>query len=136
MKRKEIANRADVKLLVDEFYIKVRADNLLGPIFNEIITDWDQHLEHLTTFWETSLFIGKKLDHKYVGNPLVAHEKVDKTLDHTISEMHFGVWLNLWYATLDQFFEGEIADNAKRRARKMGTFMYLKIFEARQNKQP
>ena len=136
MKRKEIANRADVKLLVDEFYIKVRADNLLGPIFNEIITDWDQHLDHLTTFWETSLFIGKKLDHKYVGNPLVAHEKVDKTLDHTISEMHFGVWLNLWYATLDQFFEGEIADNAKRRARKMGTFMYLKIFEARQNKQP
>ena len=136
MKRKEIDNRADVKLLVDEFYIKVRADNLLGPIFNEIITDWDQHLDHLTTFWETSLFIGKKLDHKYVGNPLVAHEKVDKTLDHTISEMHFGVWLNLWYATLDQFFEGEIADNAKRRARKMGTFMYLKIFEARQNKQP
>ena len=136
MKRKEIANRADVKLLVDEFYIKVRADNLLGPIFNEIITDWDQHLDHLTTFWETSLFIGKKLEHKYVGNPLVAHEKVDKTLDHTISEMHFGVWLNLWYATLDQFFEGEIADNAKRRARKMGTFMYLKIFEARQNKQP
>ncbi|QCE42269.1 group III truncated hemoglobin [Psychroserpens sp. NJDZ02] len=136
MKRKEIANRADVKLLVGEFYIKVRADNLLGPIFNEIITDWDQHLDHLTTFWETSLFIGKKLDHKYVGNPLVAHEKVDKTLDHTISEMHFGVWLNLWYATLDQFFEGEIADNAKRRARKMGTFMYLKIFEARQNKQP
>lgn len=135
MKRKEIANRADVKLLVDEFYIKVRADNLLGPIFNEIITDWDQHLDHLTTFWETSLFIGKKLEHKYVGNPLIAHEKVDDMLDNTISEMHFGVWLNLWYATLDQFFEGEIADNAKRRARKMGTFMYLKIFEARQNKQ-
>ena len=26
----------------------------------------------------------------------------------------------------------EVADNAKRRARKMGTFLYLKIFEARQ----
>jgi hemoglobin len=28
-------------------------------------------------------------------------------------------------------FEGEYAENAKRRARKMGTFMYLKIFEVR-----
>ncbi|MFQ3238023.1 MAG: hemoglobin [Olleya marilimosa] len=134
MKQKEITNRDDVKLLVDQFYIKVRADSVLGPIFNTIIKDWETHLDHLTTFWETSLFIGKKLEHKYVGNPLIAHEKVDATLDHTITEMHFGIWLNLWYATLDQFFEGEIADNAKRRARKMGTFMYLKIFEARQNK--
>jgi len=134
MKQKEITNRDDVKLLVDQFYMKVRADSVLGPIFNTIIKDWETHLDHLTTFWETSLFIGKKLEHKYVGNPLIAHEKVDATLDHTITEMHFGIWLNLWYATLDQFFEGEIADNAKRRARKMGTFMYLKIFEARQNK--
>lgn len=134
MKQKEITNRDDVKLLIDQFYIKVRADSVLGPIFNTIIKDWETHLDHLTTFWETSLFIGKKLEHKYVGNPLIAHEKVDATLDHTITEMHFGIWLNLWYATLDQFFEGEIADNAKRRARKMGTFMYLKIFEARQNK--
>lgn len=134
MKQKAITNRDDVKLLVDQFYIKVRADSVLGPIFNTIIKDWETHLDHLTTFWETSLFIGKKIEHKYVGNPLIAHEKVDATLDHTITEMHFGIWLNLWYATLDQFFEGEIADNAKRRARKMGTFMYLKIFEARQNK--
>ncbi|PIB31521.1 globin [Gaetbulibacter sp. 5U11] len=134
MKQKEITNRDDVKLLIDQFYIKVRADSVLGPIFNTIIKDWETHLDHLTTFWETSLFIGKKLEHKYVGNPLIAHEKVDAILDHTITEMHFGIWLNLWYATLDQFFEGEIADNAKRRARKMGTFMYLKIFEARQNK--
>ncbi len=134
MKRKEISNRADVKLLVDEFYVKVRADNLLGPIFNKIITDWDSHLDHLTTFWESSLFIGKKLDKKYIGNPLEAHEKVDKAVNHSISEMHFGVWLNLWHATIDQYFEGEIADNAKRRARKMGTFMYLNIFKARQTK--
>ena len=27
--------------------------------------------------------------------------------------------------------EGDFAENAKRRARKMGSFMYLKIFEAR-----
>ncbi|MBL7559423.1 group III truncated hemoglobin [Olleya sp. YSTF-M6] len=132
MNRKTISNRQDVRLLVDQFYLKVRADNVLGPIFNDVITDWDSHLNHLTTFWESSLFIGKKIAHKYVGNPLEAHEKVDAKMKHTITEMHFGIWLNLWYGTIDQYFEGEIADNAKRRARKMGTFMYLKIFEARQ----
>lgn len=132
MNRKTISNRQDVRLLVDQFYLKVRADNVLGPIFNDVITDWDSHLNHLTTFWESSLFIGKKLAHKYVGNPMEAHEKVDAKMKHTITEMHFGIWLNLWYETIDQYFEGEIADNAKRRARKMGTFMYIKIFEARQ----
>ena len=49
--------------------------------------------------------------------------------------MHFGIWLNLWYQTLEELFEGEVTENAKRRARKMGTFMYLKIFEARQKSQ-
>lgn len=134
MNKRIINNREDVKFLVEEFYKKVRIDDLLGPFFNEVITDWDTHLEHLTTFWETSLFIGRKLDHKYTGNPLEAHVKTDNAFDNRISELHFGVWLNLWYATIDAYFEGENADNAKRRARKMGTFMYLKIFEARQNK--
>ena len=76
--------------------------------------------------------MAKKLEHKYSGNPLEAHVKVDKNYNHSITELHFGIWLNLWYQTLDELFEGEVVENAKRRARKMGTFMYLKIFEARQ----
>ncbi|WGD34918.1 group III truncated hemoglobin [Olleya sp. YS] len=134
MNRKTISTRDDVTLLVHEFYKKVRIDALLGPIFNDAITDWETHLDHLVTFWETSLFIGRKLEHKYTGNPLEAHVKIDTRYNQTITELHFGVWLNLWYATIDQYFEGDVADNAKRRARKMGTFMYLKIFEARHNK--
>ena len=127
----DIQNREDIALLVSEFYKKVRRDEVLGPFFNETIKDWDQHLDHLTTFWETSLFMTKKLKHKYQGNPLEAHVKVDKQFHHSITELHFGIWLNLWYETLDELFVGEIVENAKRRARKMGTFMYLKIFEAR-----
>jgi hemoglobin len=128
----DIQNREDIALLVSEFYKKVRQDDVLGPFFNETITHWDQHLDHLTTFWETSLFMAKKLERKYYGNPLEAHVKVDKNYKHSITELHFGIWLNLWYQTLDELFEGDVVENAKRRARKMGTFMYLKIFEARQ----
>jgi len=127
MEKKEIKNRDDVSLLVAKFYEKVRIDGTLGPFFDRI-EDWDEHLDRLTTFWESSLF----LQTKYYGNPLEAHSKADREHGNKITELHFGVWLNLWFQTIDELFVGETADNAKRRARKMGTFLYLKIFEARQ----
>jgi hemoglobin len=127
----DINSRNDVYLLVSSFYKKVRADAVLGPFFNKVIKDWDAHLEKLTTFWESSLFMTRKLEHRYKGDPLQAHVKVDKDHNHSITELHFGLWLNLWFQTIDELFEGEVAENAKRRARKMGSFLYLKIFEAR-----
>jgi hemoglobin len=66
-----------------------------------------------------------------LGDPLKAHVKVDAGHNHSITEYDFGVWLNLWHQTIDENFEGDYARNAKRRARKMGTFLYLKIFEER-----
>ncbi|WP_460218545.1 group III truncated hemoglobin [Psychroserpens sp. MEBiC05023] len=130
--KQDIQTRDDIFLLVTTFYNKVRADESIGHFFNETIKDWDAHLDHLTAFWETSLFMTRKLEKKYYGNPLEAHVKVDQQYEHSINEMHFGIWLNLWAQTLNELFEGEVTENAKRRARKMGTFMYLKIFEARQ----
>ncbi len=132
MTKTDIDTRADVYKLVSTFYEKVRKDDVLGPFFNRVITDWDSHIEHLTTFWETSLFMTRKLEKKYQGNPLEVHVKVDKENNNTISELHFGIWLNLWLQTIDELFVGDVAENAKRRARKMGTFLYLNIFQARQ----
>lgn len=123
----DIRNREDVSFLVNTFYAKIRKDELLGPIFNERITHWDEHLEHLTDFWESSLFFVNK----YKGNPLEKHVEVDAATKNTINEHHFGVWLNHWIQTLDALFEGEKVNIAKNRARKMGTFIYIKLFEAR-----
>ena len=127
MNKKDIKTRDDVYLLVTSFYKKVRADATLGPFFNTTVQDWEAHYELLTTFWESSLF----LNTKYTGDPLKAHIQVDRVNHHAITELHFGIWLNLWYQTLDELFCGDYTENAKRRARKMGTFIYLKIFEAR-----
>lgn len=132
MEKREIKNREDVFLLVSEFYKKVRKDPVLGPFFNRVITDWEAHIDRLTTFWETSLFMTKKLEKRYQGNPLQVHIHVDQENDHAITQEHFGLWINLWFATLDDYFVGEVAQNAKNRARKMGTFMYINIFQARQ----
>lgn len=129
MSNRKLKSREDVSLLVNTFYGKVRQDELLGPIFNGIISDWESHLELLTDFWETNLFFKRK----YFGNPMHAHVEVDKQVDHTINEMHFGTWINLWVQTLDELFEAddEVAQIAKNRARHMGTFLHLNIFNSR-----
>lgn len=125
--KKEIENRADVSLLVHSFYAKIRANEEIGPFFNEMIQDWDEHLEKLTDFWETNLFAVRK----YFGNPIEAHNKVDEKFNNVIDSSIFGLWLNLWFETLDELFEGENVEILKRRARKMSTFLMVNIVENR-----
>jgi hemoglobin len=124
--KSDIKTKDDVALLVSSFYTKVRNDNILKPFFSSI-ENWDKHLDTLTAFWESSLF----LKTKYYGNPLEAHIKIDQANENTITQEHFGIWMNLWFETIDELFEGEYATMAKNRARKMSTFLYLKLFEAR-----
>ena len=126
--RKQIENRADVSFLVHQFYAKIRADEEIGFYFNEMISDWDAHLEKLTDFWETNLFGVRK----YKGNPHAVHNEVDAHFDEKITTNEFGIWLNHWFQTIDEHFEGENADTLKRRARKMSTFLYMSMFQHRQ----
>ncbi len=128
MGKSDIKNRADITLLVASFYGKIRVDEILGPIFNGIITDWDAHLVLLTDFWETQLFLKRK----YYGNPVTAHQEVDDKMKHSLTPEHFGLWLNHWFATIDELFEGETTWIAKNRAQKMSTMLYMKMFENRQ----
>ncbi|KEZ92746.1 MULTISPECIES: group III truncated hemoglobin [Nonlabens] len=122
-------SREQIALLVNEFYKKVRKNEHLGPIFNSVINDWPAHLNHLTDFWDTSLLRAKS----YHGNPIEKHQEVDTAVNHSIEMEHFGIWLQLWFDTIDNYFHGEIAQLAKNRARNMSTFIFLKIFEARKS---
>lgn len=48
--------------LVEEFYARVRADPALGPIFNDAIDDWPEHLGKLTAFWSSVMLTsGRRL---------------------------------------------------------------------------
>ena len=131
MDRKELNDRASINLLVNTFYAKVRKDETLGPIFNTIVKNWPEHLELLTDFWETNLLFTRK----YKGNPLKAHSDVDQKVNNIITMVHFGRWLQLWLETIHDNFTGKNAENAKKRARKMSTLMFLKIFESRKENQ-
>ena len=126
----KITNRDDVSLLVHTFYDKIRQHELLGPIFNGHISEeqWPAHLSKLTDFWESNLF-GVRT---FRGSPSKAHVNVDKNLNHTISQNHFAQWLQLWFETINELFEGELADRAKEMARRMSTGQYIHIWQSRQ----
>ena len=126
---KDIQNRNDIQLLVNTFYSKIRLDEVLGPIFNSTIPEdlWPAHLSKLADFWETNIFGIPKFN----GNPVEAHRNLDKRMNHSISQEHFGQWLHIWFSTLDSLFEGENTLKAKYRARNMATGQYLKIWEVR-----
>src|SRR5690606_1600210 len=81
--KKEIADRADIRLLVDTFYSRVREDKLLGGVFNGVIGDrWPEHLLKMYDFWETVLFAAPA----YKGSPFPKHAKL------SVSKVHFERW--------------------------------------------
>ncbi|ESU23117.1 globin [Flavobacterium enshiense DK69] len=123
----DIQNREDLSKLLHSFYAKIRANEEIGHFFNETITDWEAHLEKLTDFWENNLFGVRK----YYGNPVLAHVEVDEKFDHSVSPNVFGLWLNLWFETLEELFEGGNVETLKFRARKMGTVFMMYIYESR-----
>ena len=113
--RKEIENIEDIRVFVDNFYTRVRADELIGPIFMEKIGDWQPHLDKMYAFWNAALFGVAG----FRGNPFARHAPLK------IDRQHFDRWLQLFYATIDERFEGLIADDAKKRAALMANmFLY------------
>ena len=110
----DILTEADVKLLVNTFYDKVRKDEILAPIFEPIIKDnWEPHLMRMTDFWSTILLYTKK----YKDDPMPKH------LPLPIDQVHFDRWLQLFNQTIGELFEGTIAQNASKRANSIAKIM-------------
>lgn len=117
----DIQNMDDVRWMVDDFYGKVRKDELIGPIFEEVLHDhWDEHLEKMYCFWQTVLFDDEPT---YSGRPLIPH------LGLPVSRPHFNRWLTLFFATVNSRFHGIRADHAKRQGDRMATIFQIKIAE-------
>lgn len=127
MNKKEIENREDVHVLVSSFYEKIKRDEVIGHFFLKSIPadKWDSHIDHLTDFWETNLFFVRK----FKGNPIEKHRKVDENSNYSISQEHFGRWLQLWFSTVDELFYGEKAHQAKERARNIASMLFFNMYE-------
>ena len=111
MERKALSTREDIQTLVDSFYAKVRVDELIGPVFNDVAkVDWNEHLPKRYDFWN-DLLLASDLYH---GRPFPPHTVLGLEIQH------FQRWLQLFTATVDEHFTGLKALEAKQRALRIG----------------
>jgi len=111
----DIVSRKEVELLVNKFYDKVKIDPLLAPVFAHV--DWPHHLPIMYDFW-SSVLLG---DQSYRGNPMAKH------LPLKIDQSHFRRWLELFLETVNNNFEGAVAEEAKSRASTIATMFQYKM---------
>ncbi len=117
----DIKDLNDIVTFVDGFYAKVQTDELIGPIFNSVISDWQPHLEKMYLFWNAALFGVPG----FKGNPFARHAPLP------IEAKHFDRWLELFNDTIDTYFEGEMAEDAKKRAGLMAALFLSRLQDMR-----
>lgn len=78
-----------IKQLVDAFYTRVRADDLIGPVFASRIDDWSPHLDKMYAFWSSVMMSSGT----YRGQPMPKHVVLP------IDARHFDRWLELFSQT-------------------------------------
>ena len=123
---RKIETREDVEFLVNKFYDKVGKDETIGFFFNDIAkVNWDLHLPKMYQFWETLLFGTAS----YKGNPMAVHFPINEM--QAMEKHHFEHWVKLWTATLEENFEGEMAEAAKTKASNIANLMAYKMEIAR-----
>lgn len=122
MEKREIANRSDIELLVNSFYEKIKKDDLIGFIFNDVAkVDWSHHLPIMYSFWESLL-----LDtNNYGRNAMDPHFRLNKIVP--LEPAYFDRWLELFEAAVAENFTGDKAALAVTRARSIKGIMALKM---------
>ncbi|MCB1386847.1 MAG: group III truncated hemoglobin [Nitratireductor sp.] len=107
--------------LVHRFYDKVRADALLGPIFDARISDWGPHLERMVAFWSSvALMTGR-----YHGAPMPAHVGLP------VEWHHFERWLALFRETAMETCPPEGAAYVVDRAERIARSLHMAVEEAK-----
>jgi len=122
----DITQRQDIEFLLGRFYERAFADDVIGFIFTEVThLDLVTHLPVIANFWE-DILLGS---HNYNGNPVRIHQQIDKLSE--LNEQQFARWLVLWQITIDEYFAGSIAEEAKQRANNIARIMMVKIEQNR-----
>ncbi len=105
--------RENIEMMVINFYRRVLKDDIVGPFFIAKLGDdmsneyWQPHLKLLVDFW-ASIALG---DPSYRGNPFAPHMSLGELKRETFEQ-----WLVLFYATLDEVYEPQVANQFKERS--------------------
>jgi hemoglobin len=109
----------DLNRVVEAFYARVRADAMLGPIFNGAIHDWPAHLVTLQAFWSSVMLTTGR----YKGQPMMAHARHAAALTPATFER----WLALWRETTDALLPADAAAAMQEKAARIAESLMLGV---------
>jgi hemoglobin len=106
--------------LVSLFYARVREDASLGPVFNDAVENWPDHLEKLVAFWSSVMLTSGR----YKGNPVLAHLKHRARITPEL----FQRWLTLWNRTTAEVMAPDAAAALQAKATRIAESLQLALF--------
>ena len=83
----DLCTDEEIAGMVHAFYARVRRDDMLGPIFNTHVEDWDHHLAKLVDFWSSIL----RGTGRFSGTPMTKHVELPE-----LNAELFLRWLSLF----------------------------------------
>ncbi len=109
--------------LVHGFYADVRADPLLGPVFEAALHDrWEAHLARMVDFWST-VALGSK---SFRGNVFSKHMALSG-----VTPAHFAAWVKLWGEHTNRLFAPEVALELQTAAHGIARNLFMGYFGSR-----
>lgn len=106
--------------LVELFYARVRQDAQLGPIFENAIDEWPEHLDRLTAFWSSVMLSSGR----YKGDPVAAHLRHRERITPAL----FTRWLAIWRTVTDEALSPPTAAAMQAKASRIAESLQLALF--------
>lgn len=111
----------NIRELVDAFYVKVRADSEIGPVFARSIPgdDWQPHLDKMYAFWSSVMLMSGR----YKGNPVMKHKMITG-----MQPKMFARWLTLFHETSGEYFDDAVCAEFRVKAERIAESLKIAMF--------
>jgi hemoglobin len=122
--KKDIENREDLLLLMQEFYKKLLSDKSISYLFTDVAKiNLEHHLPVLVDFWDSILFQTGTYQKNAMQPHLALHQQ------SPLTKQHFETWLHYFKESVDEMFTGDNAFIIKERATSIATVMQIKTIQ-------
>ncbi len=108
----------EIARVIQRFYERAREDELLGPVFDAHVQDWDKHFVTMQDFWASAVYKAGR----YAGRPMVVHRELGG-----LTTEHFEHWLTLWVQTVRDTVTSDIGQDLIDMAIRMAHAMRVRL---------
>ena len=115
MPNADLCTEEEITRMVYSFYDKVRHDEVLGPIFNRHVANWDAHLPTMVDFCSSAL----RGTARFRGAPMPRHAVLPG-----LSIELFQRWLMLFGQTTDALPNAALGERSKDLAKRIAQCLW------------